>query len=49
MSLDHTIDTFTFSLGVKENGFLFHKKCNEEESSYIGSYDIFDTPVFFDF
>ena len=49
MSLDHTIDTFTFSLGVKENGFLFHKKCNEEESSYIGSDDIFDTPVFFDF
>ena len=48
-SLAHTIDTFIFSLGLEQNGFLFHEKCEEEKSSYIGSYNIFDTPVFFNF
>ena len=49
MSLAHTKDTFMFSLGLVETEFLFHEKCNAEESSSIGSYDIFDTPIFFNF
>ena len=49
MSLAHIKDIFMFSLGLLENEFLFHEKYNAEESSSIGSYHIFDTPILFNF
>ena len=49
MSLAPTEDTFMFSLGLVENEFLFLEKCNAEESSSFGSYDIFDTTLFSNF